>query len=144
MLNELIAQLKSRVDLGNDQTHIAVEQLTAEAVPTEIKADFLTALAKKGETAEELAAFAAELRNRATPVPVDDATRDRGMLDVCGTGGDGLNTFNISTTVAILCSAAGVPVAKHGNRAITSKSGSALELVFIKLSRFAKVTCTVH
>jgi len=125
MLNELIAQLKSSVDLSNDNTRVAVEQLTSEAVSTETKADFLTALAKKGESAEELAGFASELRSRAIPVPMDDATRDRGMLDVCGTGGDGLNTFNISTTVAILCAAAGVPVAKHGNRAITSKSGSA-------------------
>ena len=125
MLNELIAQLKSGVDLDSDHTYAAVEQLTAEAVPAETKADFLTALAEKGESTGELAAFASELRSRATPVPVDDATRDRGMLDVCGTGGDGLNTFNISTTVAILCAAAGVPVAKHGNRAITSKSGSA-------------------
>jgi len=124
MLNELIAQLKSGVDLNNDNTRVAVEQLTSEAVSTDTKADFLTALAKKGESTEELAGFSAELRSRATPVPVDDATRDRGMLDVCGTGGDGLNTFNISTTVAILCAAAGVPVAKHGNRAITSKSGS--------------------
>ena len=78
MLNELIAQLKSGVDLGNDHTRIAVEQLTAEAVPAETKANFLTALAEKGESAEELAAFASELRGRATPVPVDDATRDRG------------------------------------------------------------------
>ena len=125
MLNELTAQLKSGIDLGNDQTRIAVVQLSTENVAAEDKAEFLIALAEKGETAEELAAFASELRSRATPVPVDGATRDRGMLDVCGTGGDGLNTFNISTTVAILCAAAGVPVAKHGNRAITSKSGSA-------------------
>ena len=125
MLNELIAQLKSGVDLDGDHTRAAVEQLAAEAVPAKTKANFLTALSEKGESTRELAAFATELRHRATPVPVDDATRDRGMLDVCGTGGDGLNTFNISTTVAILCAAAGVPVAKHGNRAITSKSGSA-------------------
>ena len=124
MLNELIAQLKSGVDLSDDNTRVAVEQLTSEAVSTETKADFLTALAEKSESAEELAGFASELRSRATPVPVDNATRDRGMLDVCGTGGDGLNTFNISTTVSILCAAAGVTVAKHGNRAITSKSGS--------------------
>ncbi len=125
MLNELTAQLKSGIDLGNDQTLFAVEQLSTEDVSPEDKAEFLTALAGKGETAEELTAFATELRGRAKPVPVEDSTRERGLLDVCGTGGDGLNTFNISTTVAILCAAAGVPVAKHGNRAITSKSGSA-------------------
>jgi anthranilate phosphoribosyltransferase len=125
MLNELTAQLDSGTDLGREQALEAVEQLVAESVAPETKADFLIALAGKGETADELAAFANELRGRATPVPVDDATRDRGMLDVCGTGGDGLHTFNVSTTVALLCAAAGVPVAKHGNRAITSKSGSA-------------------
>ena len=105
MLNELIAQLKSGVDLDGDHTRAAVEQLAAEAVPAKTKANFLTALSEKGESTRELAAFATELRHRATPVPVDDATRDRGMLDVCGTGGDGLNTFNISTTSAIVAAA---------------------------------------
>jgi anthranilate phosphoribosyltransferase len=103
--------------------------MTAEEITPEVKAEFLTALAAKGESTEELAAFAGELRGRATVVPLDDATRAGVILDVCGTGGDGLNTFNISTTVSILCAAAGVTVAKHGNRAITSQSGSADVLV---------------
>ena len=125
MLNSLTESLRAGSDLTAEQVTDSVAHMTAEAIPPEAKADFLTALAEKGETADELAAFASELRTRATAVPLDDTTRAGIILDVCGTGGDGLNTFNISTTVAILCAAAGVTVAKHGNRAITSKSGSA-------------------
>ena len=114
---------------------MAVNALTTETVPIESKAAFLTALAKKGESQEEISAFAGELRNRAVTPPLDVETRSREILDVCGTGGDHLGTFNISTTVAIVCAAAGVTVAKHGNRAITSKAGSAdvLEALGIKI-----------
>jgi len=125
MLTTLTEQLRAGTDLNGEQAAVAVAQMTAEDVTAEVKAEFLAALADKGETADELAAFATELRERATPVPLDDATRAGAILDVCGTGGDGLNTFNISTTVALVCAAAGVTVAKHGNRAITSRSGSA-------------------
>ena len=125
MLNNLTEQLRARTSLNAGQVAEAVLQMTAEDVTPEVKAEFLTALAEKGETTKELAAFAGELREMATDVPLDETTRAGEILDVCGTGGDGLNTFNISTTVAILCAAAGVTVAKHGNRAITSKSGSA-------------------
>jgi anthranilate phosphoribosyltransferase len=95
------------------------------AQDVESKAAFLTALATKGETTAELAGFARELRALSIPVPVSDTLRQGEILDVCGTGGDRLNTFNISTTVALVCAAAGCVVAKHGNRAITSQSGSA-------------------
>src|SRR5208283_520898 len=96
---------------------------------------FLTALARKGETTGEIAGFARELRRRAIEPPIDAGTRGRQILDVCGTGGDRLNTFNISTTVAIIAAAAGAPVAKHGNRAVTSQAGSAdvLEELGIKI-----------
>jgi len=125
MLNAFTRQLEAAVALGPQQVTAAVAALVDEAVPAETKAAFLTALAKKGETTEEIAAFARELRDRSVPVPLDAATRAGEILDVCGTGGDRLNTFNISTTVALVCAAAGVTVAKHGNRAITSQSGSA-------------------
>ncbi|MBC8326823.1 MAG: anthranilate phosphoribosyltransferase [Verrucomicrobia subdivision 3 bacterium] len=125
MLNTLTEQLRAGTDLSGEQVTEAVQQMTAENVTAETKAKFLTALAAKGESTEELAAFAGELRGRATAVPLNDVTRAGEILDVCGTGGDGLNTFNLSTTVSILCAAAGVTVAKHGNRAITSQSGSA-------------------
>ncbi len=104
----------------------AVARLIDQTVAAETKADFLIALADKGETPGEIAAFAAALREKSIPPPIDpDWRASREILDVVGTGGDHLSTFNISTTVAILCAAAGVAVAKHGNRAVTSSVGSA-------------------
>ena len=125
MLKALTEQLAASQPLTDEQARLAVAELTDERIPAETKADFLTALAGKGETAQEIAAFARELRARSVSPPLDDATRAREILDVCGTGGDRLNTFNISTTVALVVAAAGVAVAKHGNRAITSQAGSA-------------------
>ncbi len=125
MLETLIAQLAAGRALTNDQVSEAVEQLVNEAVPAAIKAEFLGRLAQKGETTEEIAAFARLLRDKSIAPPSGAETRAGEILDVCGTGGDRLGTFNISTTVAIVCAAAGVAVAKHGNRAITSQAGSA-------------------
>ena len=125
VLDNLIQQLGALQSLSAAQIATAVNALTTESVSVESKAAFLAALAKKGEAAEEIAAFATELRARSIQPPLDAETRSREILDVCGTGGDHLGTFNISTTVAIVCAAAGVTVAKHGNRAITSKAGSA-------------------
>lgn len=135
VLDKLTQQLTGSQSLSAAQITDAVIALTTESVTVESKAAFLTALAKKGETADEIAAFANELRSRSIQPPIDAETRSREILDVCGTGGDHLGTFNISTTVAIVCAAAGVVVAKHGNRAITSKSGSAdvLEALGIKI-----------
>lgn len=125
MLENLTAQLAHRRPLTSEEVTAAVAWLAAADIAAETKAAFLTALAQKGETVEELAAFARELRGKSITPPLDTETRAREILDVCGTGGDRLNTFNISTTVAIICAAAGVTVAKHGNRAITSQAGSA-------------------
>ncbi|MCW5550943.1 MAG: anthranilate phosphoribosyltransferase [Verrucomicrobiae bacterium] len=125
MLTQLTAQLGAARSLEADQVRLAVEQLVDESVSPATKADFLSALARKGETIEEISAFAQELRARSVQPPLDAETRAREILDVCGTGGDQLGTFNISTSVAIVCAAAGVTVAKHGNRAITSQTGSA-------------------
>src|SRR5262245_1412757 len=126
MLEKFIRELAASKTLSDEQVRLAVEQLVDEGVSPEIKADFLCHLALKGETVEEIGAFARALRERDVHPPLDPAFREsRVILDVCGTGGDRLNTFNISTTVAIVCAAAGVAVAKHGNRAITSQAGSA-------------------
>lgn len=125
VLKALTDQLGQGRDLSAEQAAASVRQLVEAEVPVEAKADFLSALARKGETPGEIAAFACELRARAVAPPLDAETRARDILDVCGTGGDRLNTFNISTTVALIAAAAGVTVAKHGNRAITSQSGSA-------------------
>ncbi len=135
MLDALTKQLGNNEPLDDAQIAAAVAALAgAEFVP-ETKADFLAALARKGETIAEIAGFARELRRRAIEPPVDAPTRARQILDVCGTGGDRLNTFNISTTVALIAAAAGAPVAKHGNRAITSQAGSAdvLEALGVKI-----------
>ncbi len=135
MLKIFKHQLAQSVHLTDEQVADAVTQLVDETIPAEIKADFLCELARKSETPAEIAAFARELRARAIQPPLDAETRAREILDVCGTGGDRLNTFNISTTVAIVCAAAGVTVAKHGNRAITSQAGSAdvLEALGIRI-----------
>lgn len=135
MLEKFIPQLAASRPLTDAQVNEAVEALVNEAVPAATKADFLTQLARKGETTEEIAAFARALREKSVVPPLDPETRSREILDVCGTGGDRLGTFNISTTVALVCAAAGVSVAKHGNRAITSQSGSAdvLEALGIRI-----------
>ncbi len=98
--------------------------------PTQIAA-FLIALRMKGETAEELAGFTDSMRAVMLPV----ASSARPLIDTCGTGGDGLGTFNISTTVALVAAGAGATVAKHGNRSISSQSGSAdvLEALGVKV-----------
>jgi anthranilate phosphoribosyltransferase len=135
-LESLIAELIAARHLSDEQAHLAVQEIVDEKVPAALKADFLCHLALKGETVGEITAFARALREKAVQPPLDPAWRNtHEILDVCGTGGDRLNTFNISTTVAIICAGAGVPVAKHGNRAITSQAGSAdvLEALGIKI-----------
>ena len=136
MLEMLTQQLATGENLTVQQVTRAVASLTAETIPPAAKADFLVALAHKGETPAEIAAFAAALCEKSTPPPLDAETRAREILDIVGTGGDRLSTFNISTTAAILCAAAGVTVAKHGNRAVTSTVGSAdvIEALGIKVN----------
>jgi anthranilate phosphoribosyltransferase len=125
VLNTFIPQLARAKPLSNQDVAVAVAQLVAEAVPVELKANFLTQLSWKGETIDEITAFVRELRARCVTPTLDPDLRAGEILDVVGTGGDRLSTFNISTTVAIIASAAGVRVAKHGNRASTSPIGSA-------------------
>jgi anthranilate phosphoribosyltransferase len=137
VLEILTTQLAAAQSLSAEQVRDAVETLTDETISAPAKADFLIALAQKGETPEEIAAFAAALREKSVPPPIEKNWREsREILDIVGTGGDRLGTFNISTTSAILCAAAGVAVAKHGNRAVTSQAGSAdvLEALGIKIN----------
>ncbi len=135
MLDALEAHLKTGADLSRAQIEDAVALLVDPGIAADDKAAFLTALAVKGEVIEEIEAFAQALLLRAIQVPIDPATRALEILDVCGTGGDQLNTFNISTAVAFVAASGGLCVAKHGNRAMTSKSGSAdvLETLGIRI-----------
>ncbi|HEV2318471.1 MAG TPA: anthranilate phosphoribosyltransferase [Verrucomicrobiae bacterium] len=125
MLQQWIEQFDAGRSLEEDEARAAVEQLSNESVSTALKADFLAALGRKGETAGEIAAFARALRDKAIEPPLDGELRAQEILDVVGTGGDRLGTFNISTAAALICAATGVTVAKHGNRAVTSQAGSA-------------------
>lgn len=145
MIELLTEQLRRGESLTTGQVTAAVTALTGETGSVEARADFLAALADKGETEDELRAFATELRARAIAVPLDPAIRDEGLLDVVGTGGDRLGWINLSTAAALVAAAAGVRVAKHGNRAITSKTGSADVLealgIPIELSPTAAAAC---
>jgi anthranilate phosphoribosyltransferase len=97
--------------------------LDGDVTDVEIAA-LLTALAQRGETVDEVTGVVMALRERLMPLPVTDAERAE-LVDTCGTGGDGCGTFNISTAAALVAAAAGAKVAKHGNRALTSRCGSA-------------------
>jgi anthranilate phosphoribosyltransferase len=106
--------------LSMNEAHAAMGSvMEGESTPAQLAA-LLVALRMRGETIEELAGFAAAMRERVLPVEAP-----AGTIDVVGTGGDGAGTFNVSTASALVVAAAGVPVAKHGNRAITSRAGSA-------------------
>jgi len=136
VLETLIKQLAAAQSLDEAQVHAAVELLADEKISSASKAEFLIALAQKGETPGEIAAFARALCEKSVPLPIENDWRhSREILDIVGTGGDRLGTFNISTTSAIVCAAAGVAVAKHGNRAVTSQAGSAdvLEALGIRI-----------
>lgn len=123
-MNEIrlwIEQLRSGQDLTEAQTASAIDMMMAGNLEADIIRQFLVSLHEKGETVAEIAGAAAAMRQHMTPV----RTKHTSFVDTCGTGGDGSGTFNISTAAALLTAAAGVPVAKHGNRKITSLTGSA-------------------
>jgi anthranilate phosphoribosyltransferase len=120
-IREAIEKLVNRVDLAETEMIDAMNQImTGEATPLQVAA-FLTALRMKGETVEEVTGAARVMREKAHRVRVGSRT----VLDTCGTGGDQKGTFNISTTVAFVVAGAGISVAKHGNRSVSSQSGSA-------------------
>lgn len=131
-----IARLVARRDLAEDEMlGLAEAMLAGSATPAQVGA-VLAALRVKGETVGELSALVRCLRARAVPVPgvPPDA------IDTCGTGGDGRHTFNVSTAAALVVAACGVPVAKHGNRAVSSRTGSSdvLEALGVSLELSAE------
>lgn len=120
-IHDLISLLCCGAHLTREQSAEAMEKLmSGETTPAQAAA-LLIGLRMKGETAEEITGFAQVMRQFATPV----RTTRTPLVDTCGTGGDGIGTFNISTTAAIVVAGAGVAVAKHGNRAASSRCGSA-------------------
>ncbi|HEX2768249.1 MAG TPA: anthranilate phosphoribosyltransferase [Geobacteraceae bacterium] len=120
MIKEAINILVNSIDLSEAEMAECMDEIMeGRATDAQIGA-FLTALRIKGETVDEITGAARIMRKKAAKIKAPE-----GVLDTCGTGGDMSQTFNISTTVAIVVAAAGVPVAKHGNRSVSSKSGSA-------------------
>lgn len=121
-MKQYIQKVTSGNDLTLEEAEAAMETImTGEATDAQI-GSFLTALKMKGETVEEIASFAKVMKAHAVQVKT---TTDKPLVDMCGTGGDNLGTFNISTCSMFVVAAAGAAIAKHGNRSITSKAGSA-------------------
>ena len=120
-MNEFLQKIAAGQVLTQEEAEAAMHQMMQGKASPEELAGFLLGIRARGETVEELTGFVRAMRAYAVPVEL----KDRQAIDVCGTGGDQTGTFNISTTVAFVCAGAGVTVAKHGNRSISSKSGSA-------------------
>ncbi|GAB4274402.1 MAG: anthranilate phosphoribosyltransferase [Candidatus Promineifilaceae bacterium] len=124
-IKDAIAEVINGRSLTLAQAEAAMNDImNGEATPAQI-GSYLTALRMKGETVEEIAGSAKSMRAHVVSVNVGSVTAGSMLVDTCGTGGDGKHTFNISTTAAFVVAGAGVKVAKHGNRAASSKSGSA-------------------
>ncbi len=121
MFQQMLKRVVSGESLSREEARQAMAlMMEGEATASQI-AGFITAMKMKGETVEEIVGFATTMREKARSLHIDQ----QGLVDTCGTGGDGGKTFNISTASAIVAAAGGVRVAKHGNRAVSSKSGSA-------------------
>lgn len=131
MIKEAILKLAKKENLSYEEAEKVMDEImSGEATPVQMSA-YLTALSLKGETIEEITASAAGMRAHCIKL-----LHDQEVLEIVGTGGDGSNSFNISTTASMVIAAAGVPVAKHGNRAASSKSGAAdvLETLGVKIT----------
>jgi anthranilate phosphoribosyltransferase len=121
LIKDAIARLIDRQSLTEHEAEaVMAEIMDGQATPAQI-ASYLTALRMKGETVEEITGSARAMRGKAIRIHPNDPI----VVDTCGTGGDGAGTFNVSTTVALVLAGAGITVAKHGNRAVSSRAGSA-------------------
>ncbi len=131
MIKEAILKLTKKEDLSYQEAEAVMNEIMdGEASPVQMSA-YLTALSLKGETIDEITASASGMRAHCIKL-----LHDMDVLEIVGTGGDGSNSFNISTTASLVIAAGGVPVAKHGNRAASSKSGAAdvLEALGVKIT----------
>ena len=124
-MQPLIKKVESGSDLSRQEAELAMEEILSGRSDEETIVALLTALRAKGETVAELVGFARAMRHHSTPVFADGSRPDALLVDTCGTGGDSSGTFNISTAAAFVAAGAGVHIAKHGNRSISSKCGSA-------------------
>ncbi len=130
MIQQAIRQVIERTDLARSEAYAVMQEImNGEATPAQIGA-FLAALRMKGERVSEITGFAQAMRERATAV----STKHQNAIDLCGTGGDGKGTFNISTVAAFVVAGAGVPVAKHGSYSVSSGCGSADVLLELGLN----------
>ncbi len=136
LLQRQIDLLKSGQSLTDGDARDAVSTMMTGEAPRELVSAWLLALREKGETAAEVAGAAQAMREAMIKLPANR----KGLIDTCGTGGDGSGAFNISTAAAIVAAAAGASVAKHGNRSISSKSGSADVLSILGV----KIDCSVE
>ncbi|KPJ64112.1 anthranilate phosphoribosyltransferase [candidate division KD3-62 bacterium DG_56] len=131
MIQEVLRSVVEGQDLAAEQAYgVMMEIMSGEALPSQM-AGLLTALRMKGETVEEITGFAQAMRDHAVVIK----PRAHPLVDTCGTGGDVIKTFNVSTAAALVAAGAGVTIAKHGNRSVTSRCGSAdvLEALDVKI-----------
>ena len=124
-MKSLIEKLKAGLDLNTGDVGVAVALLLSDTTEDSMKADFLAALHRKGESVEEIVGFVQQLIDRAIDPLIDPKNLAGPMIDVCGTGGDGLDLFNVSTTIMFVLAAGGAVVVKHGNHSVTSRCGGA-------------------
>jgi anthranilate phosphoribosyltransferase len=124
-METLIEKAEAGTHLSRQEAEAAMEEILSGRAEEDSIVALLSALRAKGETIEELVGFARAMRRHATPIFSDASRTETLLVDTCGTGGDASGTFNISTTAAFVAAGAGVRVAKHGNRSISSKCGSA-------------------
>ena len=124
-MTSLIEKVRAGADLNPGDVQQAIVLLLSDSVAAQMKAEFLTLLHRKGESAREIASFVRVLLERAVPLEIEEDDVSGPIIDVCGTGGDGINLFNVSTAVMFVLAAGGLTVIKHGNRHVTSHSGSA-------------------
>ena len=117
-MRQIIEKIRNKENLSFDESKSAFELLMSGKAQDQEIFDFLTSLSDKGETSEEIAGGVYILRDKSKRVEINNC------IDTCGTGGDGMNTLNISTASALLLASMGVKVAKHGNKAVSSKCGS--------------------
>lgn len=137
MIEAWISRVEAGSNLGQDEMSAAIDQIMRGTWSDDQMRRLLSGLARKGECVDELVGAAQAMRRHMSAIP----SKRPAIIDTCGTGGDGSGTFNISTAAALVTAAAGMPVAKHGNRRVTSRSGSADVLAELGVNIGAELAC---